>query len=140
MSWPINALVVTLGSAVALWLLLVVVLWLHRPARDQAAAYLRLVPDVARLVYRLARRGDTPRRYRVALLGLAAWLAMPIDLIPDFLPVIGVVDDIVLAGLVLRWVGRGVGMARIEAEWTGSPEGLVVLRRVLGITGGVSGP
>ncbi|MDQ2965026.1 MAG: DUF1232 domain-containing protein [Chloroflexota bacterium] len=119
-------LVVALG-----WLLVVGVVWLNRPTRDQAAVYLRLLPDLTRLVLRLVRNPGTPTRYRVALIALGAWLAFPIDLIPDFLPVIGALDDIVLAALVLRWVGRGIGIERIEAAWSGSPEGLAILRRVL---------
>jgi uncharacterized membrane protein YkvA (DUF1232 family) len=113
------------------WLVLVGVVWLNRPTRDQAAVYLRLLPDLSRLVFRLVRDPRTPTRYRVALIGLGAWLVFPIDLIPDFLPVVGALDDIVLAALVLRWVGRGVGLDRIEAAWSGSPEGLAILRRAL---------
>ena len=113
------------------WLVLVAVIWLNRPTRDQAAVYLRLLPDLTRLVLRLVRDPRTPTRYRVALVALGAWLAFPIDLIPDFLPVIGAIDDIVLAALVLRWVGRGVGIERVEAAWSGSPEGLAILRRAL---------
>jgi uncharacterized membrane protein YkvA (DUF1232 family) len=113
------------------WIVLVAVVWLNRPTRDQAVVYLRLLPELTRLVIRLVRDPRTPTRYRVALVALGAWLAFPIDLIPDFLPVIGALDDIVLAALVLRWVGRGLGIERIEAAWTGSPEGLAILRRVL---------
>ena len=88
-------------------------------------------PELTRLVLRLVRDPATPTRYRVGLVALGAWLAFPIDIIPDFLPVIGVLDDIVLAALVLRWVGRGLGIERIEAAWPGSPEGLAILRRAL---------
>jgi uncharacterized membrane protein YkvA (DUF1232 family) len=113
------------------WLVLVVVLWLHRPSRDRAAVVLRLVPDIARLTVRLARDPATPRRYRIALFALAGYLALPLDLVPDFLPGIGALDDVILAALVLRWVGRGVGQAALEAHWAGSPEGLSLLRRAL---------
>ena len=113
------------------WLVLVAVVWLRRPSREQAASLVRLLPDLGRLVVRLAADRTTPRRYRVALAGLGVWLVFPIDLIPDFLPVVGLLDDIVLAALVLRWVGRGVGMDRIESAWSGSPEGLALLRRAL---------
>jgi uncharacterized membrane protein YkvA (DUF1232 family) len=124
-------ILITLGVIVLGWLALIGLLWLNRPTRDQTTAYLRLIPDLSRLVLRLLRDRGTPARYRVALLGLAAWLANPIDLIPDFLPVIGVLDDAIIAAVVLRWVGRGVGLTRIEAAWSGSDEGLALLRRVL---------
>jgi uncharacterized membrane protein YkvA (DUF1232 family) len=118
------------------WLVLVAVVWLNRPTREQAAVFLRLLPDLTRLVIRLVRDPRTPRRYRVALIVLGAWLAFPIDLIPDFLPVIGALDDIVLAALVLRWVGRGIGTERLEAAWSGSREGLAILRRALDVRSG----
>jgi len=124
-------ILITLGVIVLGWLALIGLLWLNRPTRDQTTAYLRLIPDLSRLVLRLLRDRGTPARYRLALLGLAAWLANPIDLIPDFLPVIGVLDDAIIAAVVLRWVGRGVGLTRIEAAWSGSDEGLALLRRVL---------
>jgi uncharacterized membrane protein YkvA (DUF1232 family) len=124
-------MLIILGVLVLGWLALIAVLWLHRPARDQATIYLRLIPELSRLVLRLLRDRGTPARYRLALLGLAAWLANPIDLVPDFLPVIGVLDDVIIAALVLRWVGRGVGMKRIETAWSGSDQGLALLRRVL---------
>lgn len=117
----------------ALWLALAVVLWLHRPSRDRAALLLRLVPDLARLVSRLMRDRGAPLRYRLALVALAAYLASPIDLIPDLVPVIGSLDDVILAALVLRWVGRGMGRGWIEAHWTGSTEGLAILVRALAL-------
>jgi uncharacterized membrane protein YkvA (DUF1232 family) len=130
----------TLLPALALlglgWLVLVGVVWLNRPTRDQAAVLLRLVPELTRLVFRLVRDPATPRRYRAGLVLLGAWLVFPIDLIPDFLPVIGALDDIVLAALVLRWVGRGIGTERLEAAWSGSPEGLAILRRALDMRSG----
>jgi uncharacterized membrane protein YkvA (DUF1232 family) len=118
------------------WLVLVAVVWLNRPSREQAVVFLRLLPDLTRLVIRLVRDPGTPTRYRVALVGLGAWLAFPIDIIPDFLPVVGALDDIVLAALVLRWVGRGIGIERLEAAWSGSPEGLAILRRALDFRSG----
>ena len=63
----------------------------------------------------LARDPRTPRSSKDALGGLAVWLASPIDLIPEFLPVIGPLDDIVLTAIVLRWVGRRVGVDALRA-------------------------
>ena len=128
----IMPLLLVVGAMAVLWLVLIVILWLNRPMRDQIGTYLRLIPELGRLVIRLARDRQTPMRYRLGLIGLAAWLAMPIDLIPDFIPVIGALDDVVVAALVLRWVGRGLGRGRIEGAWSGSPEGLSILRRMLG--------
>jgi uncharacterized membrane protein YkvA (DUF1232 family) len=121
-----GVIVVLLAACLAFVLLL----WLHRPGREMAAVSLRLLPDVARLVFRLVRDPRTPRRYRLGLIALGAYLAFPIDVIPDFLPGVGALDDVILALLVLRWVGRGVPAELIVEHWSGSPQGLAFLERV----------
>jgi uncharacterized membrane protein YkvA (DUF1232 family) len=57
---------------------------------------------------------------------------MPFDLVPDFLPVIGQLDDLVVVVLVLRWVGRRIGQDRLRELWTGSDDGWRLLARLLG--------
>jgi uncharacterized membrane protein YkvA (DUF1232 family) len=116
---------------VAIWLTFVAVLWLHRPSRELAGAALRLPPDVLRLSRALVADPATPRSAKIALGALAAYLVSPIDLVPDFLPVIGSLDDVIVAGLVLRWVGRRIGIPAIEAHWSGSPIGLAWLLRLV---------
>ena len=64
---------------------------------------------------------------------MLAYLISPIDLIPDFIPVLGQSDDVVVAALVLRWSGRRIGVDRLRAHWSGSDEGFDVLRRMLGL-------
>jgi uncharacterized membrane protein YkvA (DUF1232 family) len=115
------------------WLLLVGFLWLHRPSRDLAAIGLRLIPDLVRLVRALLADSSTPRSARLALAGLLVYLLSPLDLIPDFVPVIGAVDDLIVAAVVLRWVGRRVGLDDLRSRWTGDPAGFEILRRLLGI-------
>ena len=119
------------GFAVA-WLLLVVVLYLHRPSRELAGPALRLIPDLVRLVRSLLADPATPRPVRIALVGLLGYLLLPIDLVPDFVPVLGSADDVIVAALVLRWAGRRVGIDALRAHWTGSDAGFNVLRRLLG--------
>src|SRR3954452_2951279 len=112
--WPdpavtgVSALLGFVAVIVVAWLVLVAVLWLHRPSRDKAGVLLRLVPELTRLVYRVARDRDVPGRYRAALLLLAAYLALPIDLVPDFLPAIGSLLHVVLVAPVVRWLRRRV--------------------------------
>jgi uncharacterized membrane protein YkvA (DUF1232 family) len=115
------------------WLLLVGFLWLHRPSRDLAAVGLRLIPDLVRLVRALLADSSTPWSARLALAGLLVYLLSPLDLIPDFVPVIGAVDDLIVAAVVLRWVGRRVGLDDLRSRWTGDPAGFEILRRLLGI-------
>ena len=127
----------TIAAAIAVvaiaWLLLAAFLWLHRPSRELAGAALRLIPDLVRLVRGMLADGRTPTSVRVALAGLLLYLLSPIDLIPDFVPVIGSADDLIISAVVLRWVGRRVGLEDLRGRWTGDPAGFEVLRRLLGI-------
>jgi uncharacterized membrane protein YkvA (DUF1232 family) len=128
-----------LGGLLLLWLVLVAVLW--RAARanpDQASVReaLRLLPDLVRLLRRLAADPTLPRGVRVRLGLLLAYLLMPFDLIPDFIPVIGYADDAVIVALALRSVTRHAGPAALDRHWTGTPAGLAVLRRLAGLPTG----
>lgn len=123
-----------IGLALALllvWGALVALLWWRRPEEVRLRTVVGLLPDVVRLVVRLARDPAVPLRYRLGLLGLAAWLVSPIDLVPEFLPVVGPLDDAIVAILVLGWVVRGVGPERLAAAWPGDPTGLDALRQLL---------
>ncbi len=76
---------------------------------SEARRLARAVPDKLALVRRLAADPTTPRRHRLLLLALVAYLASPIDLIPDFIPVLGQLDDAIAVVVVLRIVQRGQG-------------------------------
>jgi uncharacterized membrane protein YkvA (DUF1232 family) len=128
----IMVIVVAFAVAAIGWLVLVAVLLAHRPSRDLAGPALRLAPDLVRLVRSLLADRGTPTSVRVALVGLLAYLLSPVDLIPDFVPVIGSADDLIVAAVVLRWAGRRVGVDGLRARWTGDPAGFEVLRRLLG--------
>ena len=122
-----------IGAAVALvvlWLLLLAVLWRLRPDALTMREALRLLPDVLRLVGRLARDPSLPVGLRLRLWLLLGYLAVPFDLVPDFLPVIGYADDVVLVVVVLRAVLRRAGSPVLEANWPGTPAGLDVLMRL----------
>ena len=73
-----------------------------------------------------------PISVKVALVGLMTWLISPIDLIPEFVPVLGPLDDVVVAILVLRFVHRRMGTDEIARRWPGTPDGYAVLARVVG--------
>lgn len=130
MEW-LGGLLVGVAIMVAIWLLLVLVVWLHRPSRHLAGAAMRLLPDILRMLGALVGDPVTPRRERWLLIGLFAWLASPIDLLPEFLPGIGLLDDIVIATLVLRFVVRRRGRAYLRAHWPGSDDGFALLERLL---------
>jgi uncharacterized membrane protein YkvA (DUF1232 family) len=126
----IIAIIVVVGLG---WLILLAVLWLHRPSRELIGPTLRIIPDLIRLVRVLLADPTTPRSVRLALLGLLAYLLTPIDLVPDFLPGIGAADDVILAAIVLRWAGRRVGLERLRDRWQGDDAGFESLRRLLGL-------
>lgn len=94
---------------------------------------LRILPDLLRLVARLARDRGLSRGVRVRLWLLLAYLASPIDLIPDFVPVLGYADDAIVVAVVLRSVVRRAGSGAIERHWPGTPDGLAAVRRLAGV-------
>ena len=120
------------GGLVLLWAVLLAVLWWVRPDGTSTTAALRLLPDLVRLVRRLAADRSLPRGVRVRLWLLLAYLVCPIDLVPDVLPVIGWADDAVVVALALRSVLRRAGPEALERHWPGSPEGLAAVRRLTG--------
>ncbi|MBC3761941.1 YkvA family protein [Quadrisphaera oryzae] len=134
-----TALAVAGGLVVALvlcWLLLLAVLWRVSRGRTSWRDALRLLPDLLRLVRRLAADRTLPRGVRVRLWLLVAYLASPVDLVPDVLPVIGWADDVLVVVLVLRSVVRRAGPQALERHWPGTPDGLAAIRSLCGLTAG----
>ena len=118
-------------ALVAAWLLLILVLWLIRPRDVGLVELARVVPDVLRLARDLLFDRTTPGRVRVALVVLAAWLVSPIDLIPEFIPVLGPIDDVIVAVLVLRYVRRRLGAEALRERWRGTAGGWTLVERLL---------
>ena len=132
--WP--GLLIGAGTALLLaWLALVVALVLARPRGALLAEALRLLPDVLRLIRRLAADPDLPRGVRIRLGALLAYLALPIDLIPDFIPVLGYADDAIIVTAVLRSVARRAGVSAVRAHWPGTDDGFTALARLTGLPG-----
>ena len=105
-------------------------LYLTKPGEYDLKEAMRLLPDLIRLVKRLAADPDTPRGVRIRLALLLLYLAMPIDLIPDFIPVLGYADDAIIVALVLRSATRSAGPDAMAKHWPGTPEGLIALKRL----------
>ena len=123
----------TVGAFVIVWFGLVVLLYVTRPDETTLADTARLIPDVFRFVRRLATDRTIPLRTRLPVWLLVAYLASPIDLVPDFLPVVGYADDAIITAFVLRRLVRKVGDDTLAAHWPGTPEGLSRLARLLRI-------
>jgi uncharacterized membrane protein YkvA (DUF1232 family) len=125
-----------LGMAAAVilgWLTLVIGLVIARPQRGLLREALRLLPDVLRLVRRLAADKTLPRGVRLRLGLLLAYLACPIDLIPDFIPVLGYADDAIIVTAVLRSVVRRAGIDAVRAHWPGTDDGFAAIARLTGL-------
>ncbi|MFF3852202.1 YkvA family protein [Micromonospora sp. NPDC002575] len=122
---------VALAGAVALllasWALLILLARRLPPGllRDLAA----FVPDCVTMLWRLRRDPRVPRRAKLAVLLAGLWVASPVDLIPEFLPVIGPLDDIVVVALALRYAGRQVPRDVLLAAWPGETR---LIERLLG--------
>jgi uncharacterized membrane protein YkvA (DUF1232 family) len=95
---------------------------------------LRLLPDLLRLLRRLTTDRSLPRGVRVRLVLLLAYLACPVDLVPDFVPVLGYADDVLVVALVLRSVVRRAGADALGRHWPGTSEGLAAVRRLAGLS------
>jgi len=117
---------------IAAWALLVALLWVLRPRDVRLIELLRIVPDLLRLVRDLLADRNVPLSARIALGGLLVWLLNPIDLIPEFIPVLGPLDDVIVAVLVLRYARRKIGLEELRRRWPGTPEGFALLSGILG--------
>jgi uncharacterized membrane protein YkvA (DUF1232 family) len=128
----IGSLVAVVGGLLCLWAVAMVLLWRVRPPDLTVREALRLLPDLIRLVRRLAADRSLPLGVRVRLWLLLAYLLCPVDLVPDVVPVLGYADDIVVVALALRSVVRRAGGEALTRCWPGGPAGLAVVLRLAG--------
>jgi uncharacterized membrane protein YkvA (DUF1232 family) len=109
--------------------------------REDARALAGFIPDCVVMVSRLARDSRVSRPRRAALFIVLGYLAIPIDLVPDFLPGIGQLDDAVVLGLALRLVVRGGGSGLVREAWPGPEASLTLVLRAAGLeTNGAATP
>ncbi|MEO5652643.1 MAG: YkvA family protein [Marmoricola sp.] len=131
-----RTLLVIAAGFVLVWLVVVLAFYVAgrragEPTRLRDGV--RLLPDVVRLVRRLAADPSLSRGLRWRLGLLLGYLVLPLDLVPDFIPVAGYADDILIVAWVLRSVVRAAGPEALERHWPGTPEGLAVIRRLAGV-------
>ena len=127
MAWWWQALISIAAALLVAWVALVVVLLIAKPDMKQLKEALRLLPDLLRLLRRLATDRTLPRGVRVRLALLLAYLALPFDLIPDFIPVLGYADDAIIVVAVLRSTVRRAGLEAVRRHWPGTDDGFAAL-------------
>jgi uncharacterized membrane protein YkvA (DUF1232 family) len=120
-----------LGVCVLLYALFVIAL-LIAGRRESARALAGFIPDCVVLCGRLLRDPRVPRRKKALLVALGGYLALPFDLVPDFIPVAGQLDDVVVVALVLRSFVRGGGEPIVREHWPGPENSLAIVLRLAG--------
>jgi uncharacterized membrane protein YkvA (DUF1232 family) len=128
-----ETLIALVAAILLSWLAMVVALVIIRPKGNLLRESLRILPDLIRLLKNLTTDPTVPRGIRVRLGLLMAYLALPFDLIPDFIPVLGYADDAIVVVAVLRSVVRRVGIEPLRAHWPGTPDGFTALCRLAGL-------
>lgn len=124
-------LLVSFGAALLLYAGFVAFL-VAAGRREDARALAGFIPDCAVLIGRLLRDSRIRRRHKLLLLGLLGYLSLPFDLVPDFVPVAGQVDDVLVTALVLRAFLRASGEEPVRDHWPGPQRSLDVILRLAG--------
>ena len=124
-TWLLIALGVTLVLYAAFVCTLVVL-----GRREDARAFATFIPDCAVLLSRPAREPRVPRRRKLLLLVLVGYLALPFDLVPDFIPIAGQLDDALVVALVVRRFIRAGGEPLIRELWPGPDRSLDLILRL----------
>ena len=125
-AWLLYALI-----GVAVLYALIVLAFFVAGRRENARAIGGFVPDCVVLFSRLIRDKRLPRRFKFLVGALIPYLAMPFDLVPDFIPVAGQLDDAVIVAFVLRRVARK-NPELIREHWPGPPSSLALILRLAG--------
>jgi uncharacterized membrane protein YkvA (DUF1232 family) len=128
----LSTIVAVVVALVVLWAALLVLFWALRPKGVPIHELFVLIPDIVRLLRSLIGDRTAPLDVRLVLVGLVAWILSPIDLIPEFIPVLGPLDDVVVAVVAMRYVRRRVGVADLRRRWSGTDDGFALLLRVIG--------
>jgi uncharacterized membrane protein YkvA (DUF1232 family) len=116
--------------------------WLERvlpddAQREQVRKVVMILPNLAKLLVRLARDPRVPARAKVFAAGAAVYAISPIDLVPDFIPLIGRTDDLVVVALALDYLVEEAGVAVVREHWDGPDEVLSLIVDVVGMVAGV---
>ena len=136
MPFPWEAIAAVVGGLLLVYAVLLLLLWAYARRHPETVSMkdaLRLLPDLLRLLRRLLADRTLAMGLRIRLALLLAYLLSPIDLVPDFVPVIGYADDVIIVALVLRSVFARAGADTLQKHWPGTPEGLQLILRLAGV-------
>ncbi|WP_434614884.1 YkvA family protein [Arthrobacter sp. A5] len=125
-----------LAGLAAIYLVLLLAIWIYARRHPETVGLndaLRLLPDLLRVIRRMGADRSLPRGVRVRLVLLLVYLVSPLDLVPDFLPVIGHADDVIIVAITLRSVIRSAGPVSLREHWPGTPAGLAIIERLAGL-------
>ncbi|MEX1263244.1 MAG: DUF1232 domain-containing protein [Actinomycetota bacterium] len=127
----VRGLLIALGIVAAIWVVAIAALWFF--GRKVAALQLaRAIPDLVALCRGLMRDPRVPLGSKLLVGGALVWVLSPIDLVPEFLPLLGPLDDVIVVGLVLRHLIKRAGVEVVQEHWRGDPR---VLRTALRLAG-----
>lgn len=122
-----------IGGLLLVYVVLLLLLWRYARKHPETVTMkdaLRLLPDLLRLLRRLLADKTLAAGVRIGPALLLAYLLSPIDLVPDFLPVIGYADDVIIVALVLRSVIARAGEDALRRHWPGTPDGLQLILKL----------
>ncbi|MDQ3955468.1 MAG: DUF1232 domain-containing protein [Actinomycetota bacterium] len=105
-----------------------------KPNQTSLREYALLAPRLGRLVWRLIRDPRVPSRSKAALVMVTAYIASPVDVVPDFVPGIGQLDDIVLIAFALDQILNRVPEQIVREHWEGEEDVLGLVRQILDIS------
>lgn len=137
MTWEGPLVTVLLGLTFT-YLVLLALLWGYARRHPDVVSFheaLRMVPELLSLLKRLIVDDHIGPRARVMVFLLLLYLASPLDLVPDFIPVIGFADDVLVVAWVLRCLIKLAGPAALKRNWSGSDVGLHLIERLAGLSG-----
>ncbi|WP_333615223.1 YkvA family protein [Glutamicibacter sp.] len=124
-----------LVGLLVVYLVLLIALWLYARRHPESVSVpeaLRLLPDLIRVIRRMAADKSAPPAVKIKLALLLVYLLSPVDLVPDFIPIIGQADDVIILALVLRSVIRSAGVELLHRHWPGTATGLSIIEKLAG--------
>ena len=122
-----------IALAIILLLYILFIIWLYTAGKNSAVRAIGgFIPDCLILFKRILGDKSVSTRYKWPVALLVGYLALPIDIVPDFIPVAGQLDDVIIVGIVLRYIIKGIGANKIREHWPGPASSLNTIMKLAG--------